>query len=97
MKISIDDVVLIELTDTQKKIIEYETSLDKFNAKVEKDISSIVNKHLDGIYGRMKSDWDIKLVDDSVTSAPLSVDSYSTFIFARGDYKDAATRASEAE
>lgn len=88
MKISVDDQELFTLSDTQKKVIQNDISLDIFDEDMKRRLQWVLMHKYERCFARLKSDWDVKLVENGVKSVPTDPDAYAELVFAQPNYQD---------
>lgn len=97
MKISVNDIELYTLSETQKNVIKNDINADIFDADMERRLEYILNHKYERCFARLKQEWDPKLVANGVTSIPTDPDAYAQLVFAQPNYKDRKTRDLESE
>jgi len=95
MKISVNDVELYTLTDTQKNVIKNEVSSVIFDADMKRRLEWVLTHKYEQCFKKLKSEWDVKLVENGVQSIPTDQDAYAELVFEQPNYKDRATRDAE--
>jgi len=97
MKITVDNIDLYTLTETQKKVIKNDIHADAFEADMKRRLEWVLLHKYEQCFKRLKKEWDEKLPSLGVTSVPTDPDAYAEMIFALPTYKDRKTRDNEAE
>lgn len=95
MKISVDDVELYTLTDTQKNVIKYDIPSEIFDADMKARVVYYSKHKYDQCYKRLKAEWDSKLLAAGVETIPTDPTEYAELVFSQPDYKDKSTRNAE--
>lgn len=95
MKISVNDQVLFELSETQKKVIKNDICADAFDADMCRRLKYILTHKYERCFGRLKAEWDKKLLENGVSSVPTDPDAYAELVFAQSNYKCRKTRDAE--
>jgi len=96
MKISVDDVELYTLTDTQKLVIKNDINADEFDTDMKRRLNWVLNHKYERCFARLKAEWDVKLAANGVENIPLDPDAYAQLVFSQPNYKDRKTRDLEA-
>ena len=97
MKISVDGVDILTLTDTQKKVIKNEIMADAFDDDMKRRIQYIITHKYKQSFDRLKKEWEAKLAAAGVTSIPTDKDEFAELVFARPEYKDRSDRELESK
>ena len=91
MKISVDDVELFTLTDTQKAVIKDNISVDDFDADMKRRLRWVLTHKYEQCHIALKQQWD-PLLAKRVTSVPTDPDAYAALVFSQPDYLDRKAR-----
>lgn len=86
MKISVDDKELFTLTETQKKVIHDEISVDIFEEDMKRRIHYILMHKYERCFDALKMQWMSKL-KDRYKSIPTDDEALAKLIFSQPDYK----------
>jgi len=98
MKISVNDVELYTLSDTQKQVIENEIPSEILQQDLERRLQWVLIHKYERCFDRLKKEWDSKLEANGETTIPLDKDAYATLVFDQPNYKNRSKRdAEEAE
>lgn len=92
MKISVDDVVLFTLSDTQKKVIQNNVNADIFEDDMKRRLQWILTHKYEECFAELKSEWDQKLITNGVTSVPTDPEAYAQVVFDQPNYLDKKAR-----
>lgn len=92
MKISVDDVELFTLTDTQKNVIKNDINADLFEDDMRRRLSYILHHKYERCFARLKSEWDVKLAQNGVSMIPTDPDAYAQLVFEQPNYRDRKAR-----
>lgn len=92
MKIKVNDVLLFELSDTQKKVICNDIPEDIFDEDMKRRLHYILMHKYERCFKRLKEEWDIKLKDNGVEMIPTDPDKYAELVFAQPNYQCRKTR-----
>lgn len=87
MRILVDDVLLFELNEIQKKVICDEINSDEFDADMKRRLEYILMHKYDQCMKQLRAEWEPKLKKEGAESIPCCDDSFAQLIFAREDYK----------
>jgi len=96
MKISVNDVELFTLSDTQKNVLKNEIATEIFDADMKRRVQYILTHKYEQCFKKLKNEWDIKLPANGVETIPTDVDAYAELVFEQPNYKDRSTRDAEA-
>ena len=92
MKISINDKVLFELSETQMKVIKNDICANIFDADMERRLKYILTHKYERCFGRLKAEWDKKLLENGVDMIPTDPEEYAKLVFAQPNYLDRKAR-----
>lgn len=95
MKISVNDQVIFELNDTQKKVIMNEIPEEIFDADMKRRLEWVLMHKYEQCYKELKSQWEPKLAARGVEAIPTNKDAFAELIFAQEDYKNRSAREVE--
>ena len=97
MIVKVDEKVLFELTEAQKKVIQNDIPVEKFEDDIKRRIFYIVNHKYERCFERLKKEWEPRLAKAGVESIPTDKDAFASLVFSQPDYKDRSTRDSESK
>ena len=92
MKISVNDVELFSLTETQKKVLKNEIPSEIFEEDMKRRLEWVLSHKYEQCFKKFKSEWDAKLEAAGVESIPTNKDAYAELVFAQPTYKDRSAR-----
>lgn len=92
MKISVDNIDLFELSETQKRVIKNDINDDVFNDDMKRRLQYILTHKYERCFERLKKEWDNKLRDNGVAMIPTDRDAYAQLVFAQPNYKSRKAR-----
>lgn len=92
MKISVDDLELFTLTNTQKLVIKYDINADEFDVDMKRRLKYILTHKYEQCMKRLRDEWTPKLKDLGVTSVPLDDDEFADLVFSQPSYQDRKAR-----
>jgi len=95
MKISYDNIEILSLTETQKKVIKNDISEDLFDDDMKRRIQHIILHKYEKCLERLKEEWMPKLQNRGIESIPLDNDAFAELVFQQEDYKSKKTRMLE--
>ena len=95
MKISVDDVEIYTLTETQKNVIKDSIKSDEFDADMKRRLDWVLKHKYEQCFKRLKNEWEPRLKTLGVESIPLDDDAFADLVFARPEYKDRLAREAE--
>lgn len=96
MKISIDDTELFSLTDTQKKVIQYDIPEGIFEEDMKRRVQWVLLHKYEQCFNQLKNEWDSKLAENGIEMIPTNKDLYAELVFSQPNYKCAQQRSDEA-
>jgi hypothetical protein len=96
MKISVDGVELFTLTETQKKVFQYELPKETCEATIKGLVRHVLENKFNRCFMRLENEWGPKLLKDR-DSLPLNKEKYAQEVFKHKDYKDRSAKMKEAE
>jgi len=92
MKISVNDVELFTLSDTQKSVIKDYINADIFEVDMKRRVKYILMHLYDQSFIRLKKEWEPKLAAKGVESIPTNADSFAQLVFSQPNYLDRKAR-----
>lgn len=95
MIIKLDDEVIFELTETQKKILANDIEENLLKEDVKRRLKYILQHKLERCCSRLKSEWEPKLKKQGEKSIPLDEEEFARVVFAQRNYKDKKARVEE--
>lgn len=96
MKISVNDVELFTLTDTQKFVIENDIPASVLEEDLKQRLQWSLMSKYDACYKRLFNEWFPKLAERGVASIPTDKDAFAQLVFSQPDYRDRSQRDLEA-
>ena len=96
MKISVDDKLLFELSETQKKVIKNDISSDIFDADMKRRLEYVIMHRYDQGFARLKRDWE-PVLSVRESTLPLEAEAFVALVKAQQDYKDKFDRDTPVE
>jgi len=97
MKISLDDLELYSLSDTQKKVIKDSVNSDAFEDDAKRRLAWVLQHKYEQCFKRLKTEWEPKLAKAGVESIPTNKDAFAELVFTQTEYKDRKARDDEVE
>jgi len=97
MQIKVDDKLLFELSETQKKVIKNNVRSEIFDADMKRRLEWVLMHKYEQCFKELKNEWSPKLVELGVKTVPTDADAYAELVFARPEYKDRSARDAETE
>lgn len=86
MKIKVDNEEVLNLSETQKKVIQNDIHEDIFNDDMKRRVRYILMHKYEECLKRLKKEWEPKL-KERVPSFPSNDEEFAELIFAQPDYK----------
>lgn len=96
MKISVNGIELLSISDVKKQVICNDINCDEFDADIKRRIEYIVMHKYEQSFNRLKQEWDSKLANNGITMIPTDQDAYAALVFSQPNYKDRKARELEA-
>jgi hypothetical protein len=98
MKISVNDVEIFTLSETQKKVIQNDICCNAFEEEMKRRLQYIlIDEKYRKCFERLKAEWDKKLADRGVEFIPTNPDAYAELVFSQPDYKNRSARDKESK
>lgn len=91
MKVQVDGKLILELNDTQKRVIQDEIPKEIFQSDMERRIHYILTHKYEQCFKKLKEEWEPKL-SKRVPSVPTDPDKLAELIFSQPDYKSRSQR-----
>ena len=91
MKVSIDDVELFTISDTQRKIICDYLKEEIFEEDMKRRIKWIVDEITKNAFDQLKNRW-MPVLEQEHDSIPTNKEALAELIFARSDYLNRSQR-----
>ena len=95
MKIDVDGVEVLTLTETQKNVIKSDIAAEIFDADMRARVAYYPKHKYEQSYKRLKAEWDPKLTAAGVQSIPTDPVEYAELVFAQPTYKDKSAKLAE--
>lgn len=92
MKLKVNNVEVLELNETKKKVIKNDIHADAFDAEIQRRVRWIVEDKYSRCFDRLKREWEPRLADKGIQSVPLDPDAFAELVFSQADYKDRKTK-----
>jgi hypothetical protein len=87
MKILVDNKLILELNETQKKVIKDEIHEDIFEEDMKRRLSWVLTHKYNEVFKKLKQEWDPKLEANGIKMIPTDKDEYAKLVFSQPDYK----------
>lgn len=94
MKIKVDDEIVFELTEGQKKVICNEILTELIDSDIKRRVRWVIEHKYERCFEALKKEWETKLVG-RVKALPLDKDELAELIFSQPDYKNRSQRSVE--
>lgn len=92
MKISVDDIELFTLSETQKSVIKDYVHEDIFDEDMKRRLRWVLMHLYEESFKKLKNEWDQKLFENGIESIPTHPDAYAKLVFSLPQYKDRKDR-----
>jgi hypothetical protein len=97
MKISVDDVEVFTLNETQKKVIQNDIEMEIFDVDMKRRLEYILMHKYEECFKRLKTEWEPKLRAAGVEMIPTNPDAYAQLVFSQPSYKSKTQRKAQHE
>ena len=97
MKIQVNDEFLLELTETQKKVICNDIHADELDSDLKRRLQYILMHKYEQCFKRLKAEWEPKLKDAGVKAFPSDEEEFAKLVFAMPGYKCRKQREAKSE
>lgn len=91
MKFYVDEELVFELSDTQKKVIMNDINSDEFVDDMKRRVKWVIENKLENCQERLHKEW-LPLLSKSLDSLPTNKDAISEIIFLQSEYYDRKSR-----
>jgi hypothetical protein len=95
MKVEVDGKKVIELNETQKKVIQNDIPDEIFQEDMERRVNWVLSHKYARCFERLKKEWEPKLAQ-KMDSIPTNPDQFAELVFAQPEYKNRSLREKEA-
>lgn len=92
MKIEVNGVEIMMLTDIQKQVMLYEMSEATMKQEIIDSLKWILEHKLERCAERLKNEWTPKLVASGASSVPLKKEKFAEAVLAHSEYQDRSMR-----
>ncbi len=96
MKITIDNVDLLELSDIQKKVMCNDIRSDVFEEDMKRRIQWILQHKYEQCLERLRMEWTPLLKANGIAMIPTDNEAFAQLVFEQPNYKCRRTRDDEA-
>jgi len=96
MQVKVNDKVVLELNETQKKVIQNDIPSEVFESDMERRVNYILSHKYERCMKRLRQEWEPKLKKE-LPSIPSNDDEFAELVFARPNYKNRSQRELEAK
>ena len=95
MKIKFNDAIILDISETMKKVILHDIQENDLTEHLVHRIQHSVMHKYEACFERLKSEWDKKLADRGIDMIPTNRDKYAELVFSQPDYKGRTEREKE--
>jgi hypothetical protein len=92
MKILVDKELVLQLTETQKKVLKDEIQEEIFDADMKRRVAWVLMHKYEQTFKRFKENWDPRLAAAGVDMIPTDKDKYAELVFSQPEYKSRSER-----
>ncbi len=96
MKFQVNNKLIYELNDTQKRVIQNDISSEIFQEDMERRVKYIIQHKYERCLERLKREWEPKL-KERVKSFPSDDDDFAKLIFSQPDYQSRSQKEEKAK
>lgn len=96
MQVSVDGVVLFELSDHQKNVIKNNIKSDVFDADMKRRLQWVLNHKYEMCMKELESEW-LPVLKQRVPQIPSSPEAFANLVFSQPDYKDMLSKSTEVQ
>lgn len=97
MKISVNDLELFTLSETQKQVMQNNALSEIFEEDMKRRLRWILMHKYEECFKELKAEWDQKLAANGVKMIPTDPDEYAKLVFSQSNYKNRSAREAEAK
>ena len=95
MKIKVDNELLFELTETQKKVLKNDLLEEEFDEDMKRRLNWVIQHKYEKSLTRLKTEWLPKLKEAGIESIPLNDEAFAELVFSQPGYKNRTKRDQE--
>ena len=95
MKISIDNELVFELSETKKKVLKNDIPAEEFDADMKRRLQWVLENKYERSLKRLRDEWLPKLKEAKIRNVPLDDEEFAEFVFKQQGYKDRSQRKAE--
>ena len=92
MKVFVDNELVVELSDTQKKVLQYDIASSVFDDDMKRRLQYILMVKYQEVFKQFKAEWEPRLAANGVESIPTNPDKFAELVFSQPDYLDCEAR-----
>ena len=97
MKIQVDGRDLFQLTETQKKVLQYDIPEEIFEDDMKRRLQWVLTHKYEQCMARLRKEWEPKLIENGVQSVPTNPDALAELIFSQPNYENRSQREKKAK
>lgn len=97
MKIQVDGKQVLELSETQKKVICNDIPEEVFQEDMERRVHYILTHKYERCFERLKKEWEPRLKAKGIAMIPTNNDEFAELVFSQDDYKGRNKREQESQ
>lgn len=95
MKIEVDGRTVLQLNETQKKVIKNDIPDELFQADMERRVSWVLSHKYERCFERLKKEWEPKLAK-KLDAVPTDPDKFAELVFSQPEYQNRSQREAQA-
>lgn len=92
MKIKLNEIDVLELTETQKKVICHDIHEDIFEDECKRRLEWVLKHKYEQCFKRLKEEWEPKLKTSGISMIPTDEEAFAELVFSQSEYKNRKQR-----
>lgn len=95
MEVKVDNKEVLNLSETQKKVIQNDIPSEIFQEDMERRVYWILTHKYEQCFKRLKDEWEPKLKERGIEMIPTNEEKFAELVFSQNDYKNRSIREKE--
>lgn len=95
MKIYLDEIHILELNETKKKVIKNDILESNFEKHIKERLLWVIMHKYESCFENLKREWEPKLKKRGIKMIPTDEDEFAELIFSQSDYESRSNREKE--
>lgn len=92
MKISVDNIEIFRLSETQKKVIKNDIQEEIFEEDMKRRLQYILMHKYERCFERLKREWEPKLKSKGIKMVPTDEEEFAELVFRQPEYQNRSQR-----